>query len=290
MGFETNERIRDLDPFVKLVQNWGRKTTVTSLALTAPVATEQETLKNKIAAKSPPLAVSVDICGLFPERQTSIWKHLDQRRWMQWTRPLLDNQILGVMSNEGRGLYRGCYWGTETRHGVVDIDQGSKYREPEELALITSRFAAVGLNLVPFQSSGSGGWHLYYFLDDWAPSKEIELTLRKLSEQGWQSDTRAVNMMVLSESYRRHGPARIKAKARNKGLGELVEQALEQSQIDWEQQAKEAVERKFGPGPFERALQVKVAQFLLRKGYPIDVAWKMARLEPDDGHIPDGCD
>ena len=80
MGFETNERIRDLDPFVKLVQNWGRKTTVTSLALTAPVATEQETLKNKIAAKSPPLAVSVDICGLFPERQTSIWKHLDQRR------------------------------------------------------------------------------------------------------------------------------------------------------------------------------------------------------------------
>ena len=122
------------------------------------------------------------------------------------------------------------------------------------------------------------------------PQEEIELTLRKLSEQGWQSDTRAVNMMVLSESYRRHGPARIKAKARNKGLGELVEQALEQSQIDWEQQAKEAVERKFGPGPFERALQVKVAQFLLRKGYPIDVAWKMARLEPDDGHIPDGCD
>lgn len=178
MRFETNERIRDLDPFVKLVQNWGRKTTVASLALTAPVATEQETLKNKIATKSPPLAVSVDICGLFPERQTSIWKHLDQRRWMQWTRPLLDNQILGVMSNEGRGLYRGCYWGKETRHGVIDIDQGSKYREPEELALITSKFAAVGINLVPFQSSGSGGWHLYYFLDDWAPSKEIELTLK----------------------------------------------------------------------------------------------------------------
>ena len=97
---------------------------------------------------------------------------------MQWTRPLLDNQIMGVMSDEGRGLYRGCYWGDETRHGAVDIDQGSKYREPEELAAITARFAAVGLNLVPFQSSGSGGWHLYYFLDDWAPSKEIELTLK----------------------------------------------------------------------------------------------------------------
>lgn len=90
----------------------------------------------------------------------------------------MDNQILGVMSDEGRGLYRGCYWGDKTRHGVVDIDLGSKYREPEELALITSRFAAVGLNLVPFQSSGSGGWHLYYFLDDWAPSREIEQTIK----------------------------------------------------------------------------------------------------------------
>jgi hypothetical protein len=97
---------------------------------------------------------------------------------MQWTRPLMDNQILGVMSDEGRGLYRGCYWGAETRHGVVDIDLGSKYREPGALALITSRFAAVGLNLVPFQSSGSGGWHLYYFLDDWAPSREIEQTIK----------------------------------------------------------------------------------------------------------------
>lgn len=117
------------------------------------------------------------------------------------------------------------------------------------------------------------------------PADEIETALGKLKEHGWQSDERAAQNMVLSESYRRHGPARIKAKARNKGLGELVEQAIEQSQIDWEMQAKEAVERKFGLGPFDRDRQVKVAQFLLRKGYPIDVAWKLARIEPDDGNL-----
>ena len=178
MRFETIERIRDLDPFVKLVQKWGRKTTATNLAQMAHAATEQEILNNKICSKLPPLAVSVDICELFPERLTSIWKRPDQKRWMQWTRLLADNQILGVMSNEGRGLFRGCYWGSVTRHGVIDIDQGSKYHNSQELAELNYKFAAVGLTLVPFQSSNSGGWHLYYFLDEWAPSREIGNTIK----------------------------------------------------------------------------------------------------------------
>lgn len=123
-------------------------------------------------------SVPVDIYGLFPERLTSIWKRPDQKRWMQWTRPLADNQILGVMSNDGRGLFRGCYWGELTRHGVIDIDLGSKYHNSQKLAELNYKFAAVGLTLVPFQSSNSGGWHLYYFLDDWAPSKEICSTIK----------------------------------------------------------------------------------------------------------------
>ncbi|MBA4049810.1 MAG: hypothetical protein C0464_02245 [Cyanobacteria bacterium DS2.008] len=97
---------------------------------------------------------------------------------MQWTRLLVDNQILGVMSNDGRGLFRGCYWGSVTRHGVIDIDQGSKYHNSQELAELNYKFAAVGLTLVPFQSSSSGGWHLYYFLDDWASSREIGNTIK----------------------------------------------------------------------------------------------------------------
>ena len=97
---------------------------------------------------------------------------------MQWTQPLQDYQILGVVSDEGRGLFRGCYWASETRHGVIDIDQGSKYHNPKELQELTENLALVGLKLVPYQSSNSGGWHLYYFLEDWTHSKEVEKTLK----------------------------------------------------------------------------------------------------------------
>ncbi|MFA7336544.1 MAG: hypothetical protein WC028_07135 [Candidatus Obscuribacterales bacterium] len=91
--------------------------------------------------------VALDICVLFPERQPSICKNLNQKRWRPWNQALSDSQILGVMSNEGRGLYRGCHFGRETRHGVVDIDINSKYHNAPELAEIRARFAAVGLEL-----------------------------------------------------------------------------------------------------------------------------------------------
>ena len=67
---------------------------------------------------------------------------------MQWSNALDDGQIMGVMSDEGRGLYRGLYWGEETRHGVLDIDAGSKYHDALELRELVRKFAAVGLPLV----------------------------------------------------------------------------------------------------------------------------------------------
>lgn len=97
---------------------------------------------------------------------------------MQWSSTLDDGQILGVMSDEGRGLFRGLYWGDQTRHGVLDIDKNSKYHNALELQELGRKFAAVGLPLVPYQSSVTGGWHLYYFFDDWAQSSEVEKTIK----------------------------------------------------------------------------------------------------------------
>ena len=97
---------------------------------------------------------------------------------MKWSRPLTDGQLQGVMSDEGRGLFRGCYWGEETRHGVLDIDRGSKYHNALELAELVRKFAAVALTLIPYQSSDSGGWHLYFYLNDWAPSADVEKTVK----------------------------------------------------------------------------------------------------------------
>lgn len=97
---------------------------------------------------------------------------------MQWNAALDDHQILGVMSDEGRGLLRGCYWGEYTRHGVLDVDPGSKYHNPEALTKLLQEFSLLGLKLVPYQSSESGGWHLYLFFDRDVLSKEVETTIR----------------------------------------------------------------------------------------------------------------
>ena len=115
--------------------------------------------------------------GLFPRRDKYIEK-LPGRDWQWRNRLLTDYQIVGVISDEGRGLHRGCAWAHKTRFGTIDIDQGSKYRTPQELAELTAKFAAVNLNLVPYQSSDSGGWHLYFFLKEWAESEEINSTLK----------------------------------------------------------------------------------------------------------------
>jgi hypothetical protein len=123
-------------------------------------------------------SVALEVCGLYPERQPSIWKRPGQKRWMQWSQALTDSQILGVMSDEGRGLFRGCYWGSETRHAVLDIDKGSEYHNPKCLAELVAEFSQVGLTLVPYQSSESGGWHLYLFFDSYVLSKEVETTIR----------------------------------------------------------------------------------------------------------------
>lgn len=101
-------------------------------------------------------SVAEVIYQLYPRRQGSIWKRPEQKRWMQWSSPLTDQQILGVMSDEGRGLLRGCYWGETTRFGVLDIDKGSQYHNVLDLIDLTYRFARCGLVLNPYQSSESG--------------------------------------------------------------------------------------------------------------------------------------
>lgn len=142
--------------------------------LVAEAAKAQE-IEKKIKFLPPVLdAVAVDICELYPRRQGSIWKRPGQKRWMQWSAELVDMQILGVMSDEGRGLLRGCYWGETTRHGVIDVDINSKYHNPQELGVLVDKLALVGIKLVPYQSSESGGWHLYYFLEDFELTEEVE--------------------------------------------------------------------------------------------------------------------
>lgn len=116
-------------------------------------------------------------CSIFPRRDQFIWK-VPGQSWKKANGPLLDHQILGVVSDEGRGLFRGCYWSHKTRHAVLDIDVESKYHQADELQKLQEKLAAVGLSGTPYQSSDSGGWHLYLFFDDWEDSSQVEQTLK----------------------------------------------------------------------------------------------------------------
>ena len=85
---------------------------------------------------------------------------------------------MGVVSDAGRGLFRGCYFGEQTRFAVLDVDQGSRYHNRAELHELTNKLSSVGIAVTPYQSSDSGGWHLYLFFDDWAESAEVSKTLK----------------------------------------------------------------------------------------------------------------
>ena len=77
--------------------------------------------------------------------------------------------------------------GERTRHGVLDIDETSKYHSAAELLELAGKLAAVGLTPTPYQSSDSGGWHVYLFLDDWEESRDVQETLRAwLTAQGYE--------------------------------------------------------------------------------------------------------
>ncbi len=117
--------------------------------------------------------------SLFPRRDQFIWKDFaDGSGWRKSGGPLLDAQILGVVSDEGRGLFRGCYWSHKTRHAVLDIDATSKYHNVDALAELAEKLSSIGLKVKLYQSSSSGGWHLYLFFDDWAESSQVNESLK----------------------------------------------------------------------------------------------------------------
>jgi hypothetical protein len=116
--------------------------------------------------------------SLYTRRDAFIWKTYEQERWQKANGPLLDAQISGVLSNEGRGLLRGCYWAHKTRHAVLDLDMSSRYHNAAELQKLQAHLTAVDLYAIPYQSSESGGWHMYLPFSEWVESDEVNQTLK----------------------------------------------------------------------------------------------------------------
>lgn len=115
---------------------------------------------------------------------------------------LEDHQIVGVISDGGRGL-RGCHWGVDTKYSVFDIDIRSQYHKPAAAASLAGKLQSVGLQARIFQSSESGGWHMYIPFDSWENSAEVGLTLKRwLKALGYEIESGVLEVFPSGNALR----------------------------------------------------------------------------------------
>lgn len=120
---------------------------------------------------------------------------------------------------------------------------------------------------------------------------DASAALDKLESQDFQNDERFAEMLVRSRIGSGYGPLRIRAElSAQHGLDSAAIEAaiaaeVESSGIDWLEEACRQLQRRFRQPAADPAERMKRAQFLLRRGFPSDVARQAcaAEAEPDDG-------
>lgn len=111
---------------------------------------------------------------------------------------------------------------------------------------------------------------------------EVEAAVDKLSGAGWQDERRFAESLLRSRASTGYGPLHIRAELATHDLSaELREDVMASFDGDWDALAADVVQRRFGriPDPVLRAR--KAADFLMRRGFPGDMARRASRFDPD---------
>jgi regulatory protein len=99
-------------------------------------------------------------------------------------------------------------------------------------------------------------------------SAAIDAVITRLSEKGLLSDTRFVGAFIREHSQRGHGPGRIRAELRHRGVAsEVIDEHLRTAEVDWDAIAAKVRARKFRDGPSSRAERAKQSRFLQYRGF-----------------------
>ena len=114
------------------------------------------------------------------------------------------------------------------------------------------------------------------------PAEVVAAVVERLVAERLLSETRFVEQFIRQHAGRGHGPARIRAELRERGVPDLeIEAGLEAAGEDWSAVAREVRRRRFGlspPGDYpERARQ---ARFLQYRGFSAEQI--RAALGPGD--------
>lgn len=88
-------------------------------------------------------------------------------------------------------------------------------------------------------------------------------------ENGWLNEQRFIELFIKGRSRKGYGPQRIKQELMLKGISrQLADEAMAESDIDWQQEACQIAERKFGlPLPTRWPEKAKVMRYLQSRGF-----------------------
>jgi len=106
----------------------------------------------------------------------------------------------------------------------------------------------------------------------------------KLTEAGWQDDTRFAENLVRMRANTGYGPIHVRAELGTHGLdSEQITAAMDTFEGDWTENARDLVRRRFGEaGPQDLAQRRKAADLLARRGFDGDSIRRATRYDPDD--------
>lgn len=111
-----------------------------------------------------------------------------------------------------------------------------------------------------------------------AADELIDAALDRLAEQGLLSEVRYLHSFVASRARGGHGPMRIREELAQRGLPrEAIEQALNEAEIDWNEQLRAVWQRKFGQLPVDARERAQQGRFLAYRGYPLDLIGRLLR-------------
>lgn len=107
--------------------------------------------------------------------------------------------------------------------------------------------------------------------------------LQRLVDEGLLCEQRYVESHIRSRSASGRGPMRIREELTQRGLRkDLVSQALDEADEDWEQNLRELWQRKFGIAPADPKSYAKQARFLIYRGYAPAQVQKLLRSVAKD--------
>ena len=106
----------------------------------------------------------------------------------------------------------------------------------------------------------------------------LAIELQKLQDEGLLSEQRYLESYIRSRGLSGRGPARIREELAQRGLTRQdIDIALDEANIDWQEQLQELWQRKFGEKPADQKAFGKQARFLLYRGYPMDWVQRLLR-------------